>query len=221
MDAMYFFGFRLDFIKNFYETSSQPFLKIKSDIENGVEPYEPPYAEDDEPCFELEWNQADTSLVVLGGSCISMLGGALHLLLDSLMHLHGDVDEFVATKSKDGWWGKHQSYFHARGVDFSSSGVDMTLLSEIVLARNRVQHPEGLTTGNAKYQQEDLDKVSNPFFVKATEVELFQSLNGEGHLPLFMPEIFVDLEKLVAAIEEVRKFGRWFTQKLGYAPRDW
>jgi len=220
MDPMFFFSFRLNFIKNFYVTSSGPFLKIKNDIEQEVPPYEPPYSEDGEPPFQEEWSQANASLIVLGGSCVSMLEGSLHMLLDTLMKMHGNLNDWRAVKSKDGWWGKHQGYFKEHGIDFATSGCNMDLLSEIILARNRVQHGEGLTTQSITYQPEDLAKVSSPFFVDSTEVDVLKEL-GEPDFSLFQPVITVDLEKLTAALEEVRKFGHWFTQQLGYAERSW
>jgi hypothetical protein len=94
MDANYFLNFRLDFIKNFYEVGSKPFTTIKYDIEEGIPPYEPPYSEDGDPPFELAWKQADDSLTLLGGACISMLAGSLHVFLDTLVKLHGSESAF-------------------------------------------------------------------------------------------------------------------------------
>lgn len=213
MDANYFLSFRLDFIKNFYEVSSKPFEQLKFDIENGVTPYEPPYAEDGEPPFELLWNQANDSLTLLGGACISMLGGSLHVFLDTLVKLHGDEEAFKKTKSVNGWWGKHQNYFkNAGNIDFKDSGCDMALLEEIILARNRVQHPDNLTGTNANYLAKDLEKVPSPFFVNETESEILNRLgDGDGGW-LVSPTVYVDLVKLTKAIDEVRKLGRWLDQ---------
>jgi hypothetical protein len=213
MDANYFLNFRLDFIKNFYEVGSKPFAAIKYEIEEGIPPYEPPYSEDGDPPFEAAWGQADDSLNLLGGACISMLAGSLHVFLDTLVKLHGNEAAFKKTKSDNGWWGKHQNYFKtAENIDFKDSGCDMNLLEEIVLARNRVQHPGNLTGTNAQYLADDLEKVPSLFFVNDTEADIFQRLGDEQSSWLLAPTVYVDLVKLNKAIDEVRKLGSWLNQ---------
>jgi hypothetical protein len=54
MDVDWFLKERTKFIRQYYAVAIIPFETIRSQIENGVEPYEPPYSEDGEPPFQVE-----------------------------------------------------------------------------------------------------------------------------------------------------------------------
>ncbi len=213
MDAFYFLNYRLEFVKNFYEVSAQPFAAIKHAIEDGTPPYEHPYAEDGESPFQETWNQANDSLTLLGGACISMIGGALHVYMDTLVKLYGNVETFNKTKSDGGWWNRYQSYFKAAGnIDFRESGCDMAVVEEIVLARNRVQHPGSLTSNIAQYLDSDLKKMRSPLFIREAEAEFIKRLGDGDDSWLLPPTVYVDWERLNTAIEEVKRLGSWLDE---------
>ena len=73
MDVRYFLDQRLAFIEQLYVNSAVSFIERKRKIEAEEKPFVPPYSEDPEPAFLSEWLEADESLQVLGGSCVSML----------------------------------------------------------------------------------------------------------------------------------------------------
>jgi hypothetical protein len=80
MDVLYFLKQRTLFIKEFYATSREPFLEIQRKIDAGEAPFEPdPFDEGGEPPFFGEWIRAETSLEILGRTCISMLSASLKL----------------------------------------------------------------------------------------------------------------------------------------------
>ena len=79
MDILFFLRRRTEFIRGFYDAASEPFRERIRKIEAGEEPFAPPYSEDGDPPYELEWNEAVTSKEILGRSCISMLSAALQL----------------------------------------------------------------------------------------------------------------------------------------------
>ncbi|WP_175796183.1 MULTISPECIES: hypothetical protein [Burkholderia] len=65
MDVAWFLNRRLDFIRQLYASSSAPFVNRRIKIENKEEPFVPPYSEDPEPAFMLEWQDASDSTDVL------------------------------------------------------------------------------------------------------------------------------------------------------------
>lgn len=74
MDVAWFFRERTRFIRFTYERAAKPFIEMKQQMEGGFPPFDdPPYSEDPEPPFMAEWSDAETAIVVLGRSCVSML----------------------------------------------------------------------------------------------------------------------------------------------------
>ncbi|MBG4736766.1 hypothetical protein ACPTHL_18260 [Pseudomonas aeruginosa] len=204
MDANYFLTSRLDMIAQFYKVAAAPFFLIKKQIEDGEAPYEPPYSEDGEPPFLLEWTRAEDSLKLLGGVCVSLVAGSLQLYLDTIVERYGNLKEFKEVKGA-GWLKKHQNYFKMHGYDFQSSGADLALLSEVILARNAVIHHDQITSDVASYSDDDLKKIPSPFFVSEREQELLSNLKADTSPWLYPPTIHVDENKLLKAIAEAKK----------------
>ncbi|HGW5375677.1 TPA: hypothetical protein ACNIJL_004707 [Pseudomonas aeruginosa] len=204
MDANFFLTSRLDMIAQFYKVAADPFRLIKQQIEAGDAPYEPPYSEDGEPPFQVEWSRAEDSLKLLGGVCVSLVAGSLQLYLDTIVERYGDIKKFKRITGK-GWLERHQKYFMEHGHDFAKSGADLALLSEVVLARNAVMHHDQITSDVASYSDDDLNKIPSPFFVSERERELLDAFEMNTSPWLFPPTIFVDEEKLLRAIVEVKK----------------
>jgi len=79
MDVRFFLDQRLIFIQQLYLNGVAPFKERKRKIEAEEEPFVPPYSEDAEPAFQIEWMEANASIQVLGSACLSMLSASLHL----------------------------------------------------------------------------------------------------------------------------------------------
>jgi hypothetical protein len=73
MDVGYFLKERTKFVRTYYTAAVAPFEDTKSKIEKGEEPYQPPFKEDGEPPFQVEWSDADTSIQVVGRTWVNML----------------------------------------------------------------------------------------------------------------------------------------------------
>jgi len=145
MDVRYFLSRRLDFIRQFYEMSSAPFIERKRLIEAEEEPFVPPYSEDPEPAYLEEWLEAEESLQVLGRTCISMLAAVFHLYFKTWERQIGvPVDASLKGDFKNGWFNGYKAYFarHFR-IRFEDGPFRLGVLEEIVLVRNRAQHPDG------------------------------------------------------------------------------
>lgn len=192
-------------------------------IEAEESPFKPTYCEDGEPPFLTEWLEADESLQVLGYSCISMLAAALHLYLKTwTLKLEVPIDELTKSKFKKiGWFKGYKELFlkHFR-IDFTMASANLAVLEEIVLVRNRVQHPDDIVTTRASYVPADIKKLPHVFFVDETERGLLSGSEETENSWLFPPSIHIDEEKFMTAIAEVENFSSWLESEIDSLRRD-
>jgi len=217
MDVGFFLKQRTAFIRQFYENASSPFLERKRKIEAGEEPFIPPYSESEEPPFLKEWIEADDSLHVLGYTCISMLSAALYNYLETWekIQFRIPVDDSLKPLFKKGWINGYKNYFSKNfDIHFDQAPVNLLLLEEIVLARNRVQHPEYLAKLRPSYVHKDTVKLRRPFFIDDIEMKLSGDSEELESAWLFPPSIHITKEKLFVAIEEVEKFSDWLEEQI-------
>ena len=218
MDVHYFFRRRIAFIRQLYENASNPFTERKRKIEAGEAPFEPPYSEDGEPPFVAEWIEAEDSLHVLGYACISMLAAALHLYLRTWeSKTNVKAAERFKSEFKDGWVAGYRAYCKQLfNVDFADGPCDLKLLEELVLARNRAQHPDNLVMTLATYTDSDMKKLPSALFID-TRREVYQDLDGNEREWLMPPTLHVSQEKLCKVIDDVERFVEWLDPQIEIA----
>ena len=208
MDLDFFLKERTKFIRYFFEAAFTPFSNIKRAIENKEEPYIPQYSEDEEPPFLSEWLDADTGEQTICHACISMLSASLKLFLDSWMaRFKKDHTVFKVNFKKYGWFGGYMKVLKNMEVDLAESRVNISILEQIALARNRIQHPDHIATLNVSYTKSDIKKYPNPYFIKQDQL-LTTEDSGEVSW-LMVPPISATREKVFEAIEEVERFCCW------------
>lgn len=212
MDVGYFLNRKVSFIRQFYEMSSAPFVERKRQIEAEEEPYIPPYSEDPEPAFLEEWMEAEESLQLVGRTCISMLAAVLHLYFKTLEHQIGIAVDASLKKEfrKNGWFNGYKAYFarHCR-IRFEDGPSNLGILEEIVLVRNRHQHPQSIAMDTSHYSESDLAKRPRPFFIDECDASLFSEAEESERAWLTPPPIWVTSEKLSAALSQVEIFAEW------------
>ncbi len=92
-------------------------------------------------------------------------------------------------------------------VDISESGANRDILEQVALVRNRIQHPDHITSLNVTYSKSDLKKHPHPFFV---DKEHYYQTEEEGEISWLMPPpISATREKVFEAIENVESFCTW------------
>lgn len=215
MDIRFFLGERLAFVEQLYGNSSEPFIERKRKIEAEEEPFVPPYSDDPEPAFLSEWLEAEESLQVIGRTCISILSASFHLYLKTWEHQLGVPrdDSCKSAFKRGGWFNGYKAYFHRQfGVNFENSPCNLSLLEEVVLARNRVQHPESIATHSSYYSGDDLKKLPRPFFIDDRDCELLDEMEEGERSWLIRPTIHVSPKKLKEAVSEVARFAEWLEQ---------
>ena len=218
MDVRFFLDCRLGFIRQLYATSSAPYVERKRKIEAQEEPYVPPYNEDGEPPFLDEWLEADESLHVLAYSCVSMLAAALHLYFETWVTQSGVPINESMKKSvfrKSGWLAGYKTHFaqHFR-IDFEACPANFGLLSQVVQARNRIEHPSSITSLTTQYAHADLKKLRHPFFIDERENALLVDADEGEKSWLLPPTLYVTEGQLLAAVTEVERFAEWFEAEI-------
>jgi hypothetical protein len=217
----------------FYEDASLPFTERKRKIEAGEEPFVPSYGyEDDEPAFLEEWGEADEALDLLGQMCISVLAASLQLYVKSWIddrfrrygqHLaeRGIVPpDRNSPAFKQGWINGYRAFFRDQlGIDWADGPSNLGVLEEIALARNRVQHPEEITSLRVRQSKKDQAKYPRSFFADEFELRAWgdRSLTSE-----FVPPVRLNVtrDRLFAAIDEVEAFCSWLDEQapIGASP---
>ncbi|MDB5772754.1 MAG: hypothetical protein JWM42_3128, partial [Burkholderia sp.] len=97
-------------------------------------------------------------------------------------------------------------------IDWGSCAADLTIIEQVVLVRNRDQHPESITTVRATHAEKDWQRYPQPFFLSEREAKLFQ--DGEGPSLFMSPSLHVSRDKLMTAIEQVECLCEWLEEKM-------
>lgn len=192
MDYAWFMKQRINFIRQLYSDSTAIFMERMQLIEAEQPPFEPPYSEDGEPAFQLEWKNASDSVRVLGYMCLSMLAGNLHICVKGL----GDRFEVnIGSSKKGGWLIKYQEAFAENlGIRFEDSGVDLKVLEQLILARNQIQHTGDLHDFRLEHSSKTLD--------------IF--LDDSKFSPEWMGKtLHIDANRLEVVFSEVERFSAW------------
>ncbi|MBP0621192.1 hypothetical protein [Cupriavidus consociatus] len=211
MNVAWFLNRRLDFIRQLYAGSSAPFVDRRIKIENGVEPFVPPYSEDGEPPFLLEWQEACDSIDVLGHACLCMLSSALQAYLQTRVRLRCEELSDADRKRvfRKGWIrGYNRIFTDAFGIPFTDGPVPIAVLEDIVLTRNSIQHDLEITTNRPKHADRKLG-AARSVFLDAREVELLDRMNPDARTWLAPPTVHVNQASLEASIDTVARFVEW------------
>lgn len=215
MEVLNFLKERTRFIRQFYDTSTAPFLEIFRKIEAKEDPYEPPYSEDGEPPFLAEWMEAQMSLEILGITCISMLSESLKLYFMTWEHeLRVECRPHFRKEFKQGFLNGYKACFgHVLKTDFVKCPVNFDILEQITLARNRGQHPEKIFDMGVNHSDKDIKKYPSPFFVGGIEKIMLDA--GKLKEAVWMGlGLKVTHETLFTAINQVEMLGDWLEEQL-------
>lgn len=219
MDVAWFLKQRISFIRYLYRDSTAPFVERLRLIEAGEPPFEPPYSEDGDPPYEIEWGEASDAVQMLGHTCVSMLAGALHVYFETWERQLGIKVKPEERKSlfRKGWLHGYRTMFsNTIGVQFDDSGADLGMLEQLVLARNRSQHPVSLTRVTPTHAATDLKRHPSPFFLAEHERDLLAHLEVDvldiDSMWMIKPTLHVDADKLNKVLTEVERFAMWLDQ---------
>ncbi len=215
MDVLYFLKERTRLIRQYYERAASPFNEIIRKVEAEEEPYVPPYSEDGEPPFVSEWVDADELREVTGRCCVSMLSASLQLYFRTWERNLGLScgKSFKAEFKHEGIVGGYRACLAScAGIDWSQCPADLASIDQVVLARNRDQHPEAITSMRVTHAEKDWQRFPRPFFMSEHEAALFEDCDEPT---LFMlPSVHVSRDKLMMAIAQVECLCEWLEEKM-------
>ena len=220
MDTAFFLRVRTRFIRRYYATGVEPFREIRRRIEAQESPYDeaPPSfdPENGEPPFLEEWLEADEAVQVVGWSAVSLLSDSLKLYFKALEQQLGFrlSSEGKATAKKEGFIA---AYRGALGgvleTDWNNCPVRFDIIQQIVLARNRAQHGEHLSTLGARHDVKTLTKHRDLIFASERELKMWVEEGADPDTWL-APQLEITEESLGAAITEVEKLADWIEERI-------
>lgn len=200
MDIELFTKERIKFTKYFYENGCLPFEKIMDLIEKEQLPYVPVYDESGEPQFIFEWLRARDGVESVGLAAVSMFSSSLQIYMNAWL------DRFevpLAKRSgKKGWFDALKREMGSCGVDFTSCDLDLDVLEQLVLARNRVQHADDITSNTVAHLPKELARFPSPVFVDSKDPSLSKSWFGS-------PRVYVDRLKIDETAALIENFCEW------------
>lgn len=216
MDIEFFLQQRTNFIRCFYDDAVSPFLEKIQKIEDGEPPFEPPYSEDGEPPFMEEWIEAHEALQLVGRTCVSMLSDSLKLYFGSWERDLGcRCQEKHKSKFKNrGFVFGYQDCFQQKtGLNWEIGPFDLTVIEQVVLARNDSQHPNHLTAVGSQHRLSLAAGYRQLFFAKTADLDWIAE---EGSLSwgIMTPNLDVSREKLFQAINQVEGLAKWLEPQL-------
>jgi hypothetical protein len=222
----YFLKERTKFIRFYYGQCVEPFTRIKDQIENGQPPFDdPPYSEDPEPPYLAEWMDAETGIQIVGLSCVSLLSDSLKLYFGSLQHhvIGFDFPNKESEKAafKNGFLAAYTGILGSiLDTDWVDCPVDLEIIEQVILARNRGQHGGHLTSFRVSHDERTLTKHPRPFFASDQERESWIEGEGTAVSSFLAPNVTITREALFAAVDQVEKLAEWIEGRMDKAT-DW
>lgn len=216
MDVEFFLSERSKFIRAFYDDAIEPFVERIRLIENEEPPFVPPFSEDGEPAFLVEWLDADAGIELVGRTCVSMLSDSLKLYFCEWEHQLGiRCQERCKKQFKEkgflhGFRACFQRYML---IDWKDGPFDLDVLEQVILARNDAQHPTEISSLSVGHRGAVRDDRRSLFFVREAERDLIPEKGSLGW-SIMSPKIHVTRETLFKAIDQVEFLARWLEPQL-------
>jgi hypothetical protein len=183
-------------------------------IEQEEEPFISPYSEDPEPPFLEEWIEANIGIGTVGYTALSMLSSSLQLFLkewvDRLKTNRGR--ELQVNFKKNDWLNGYIKIFENIGIPMNECPANLQIIEQVTLARNRVQHPEEITTLNVRHSESDLKKFPHLYFAQEHEIQLAGTNEESAILWWFKPSVETTKDKVFQAVNEVETFCTWLEE---------
>ncbi len=217
MDVLYFLKERTGFIRRYYDTAAESFRETIRKIEAGETPFnDPPYSEDGEPPFLSEWLEADTGLDVSGRTCISMLSASLQLYFRTWERELGITwDDGERKKAfKKGFLGGYRACFgQVLKLSWDDCSANLDLIEQVVLARNRDQHPDSISTMRVTHAYKDRKERGRLFFVSEVEHNMYDD-PAMADISWMNPSVHVSRKLLFEALEQVETLAEWLEPRV-------
>ncbi len=213
MDILHFLKIRLHFAHYFFETAGTPFTNIKKAIENEEPPFVRLYDESGEPPYLCEWLDADTGIDSVGLTTLSMIASSLQLFLNDWVKLRLEhrTDYRYNRKDAQGWFNAYKKIFRKVGLALDECSADLDLIEQAILARNRGQHPEFISSLHTTYSRSDLGRFPSPYF-STDDFRTEADVDSEKSSWWLSPKVFVDVDRLIRLAHEIENLCSWLEE---------
>ena len=200
MDLMYFLRERTDFVRYLYGATVKPLIEVKRKISEREEPYRdmPSWDEhDDEPSFQTEWENAGDAAAVMGITCLGLVQSAFQSFLKEYLKEVGGQELVQRAGKKGNWFLNYKALFaESPEHDWTTSGADLTLIEQMILTRNDLQHNFGIFSNTAS---------QSPDHAKKHPDSVFRDSEWPGGLLCGPAPLIVAPSQLEATIQAVEK----------------
>lgn len=215
MDILFWLNERTRFIRGFYQTAHRPFAET---IARGQSASTPVGAAGplgfDESSAYIEWAEAKDALDVLGLVCGTMLANSLKVYFRAWeKELRIEVPDKQRKRIfARGYLKGYQIVFEDRlGSRWSKCPADLDLIEQIILARNRDQHPDDITRIIPKHSQRDVERFGAPRLVDAFGRAYVEDF---ADIPNLTPAVSISANLIGSAISAVEVLARWMDEEL-------
>ncbi|MGA2075364.1 MAG: hypothetical protein ABSH52_17880 [Terriglobia bacterium] len=210
MDIKYFFGKKLEVLREFYATGKVPFDQAMDDAEVEYDQWSSSFAgEDEDPSPPKEvmdrYEKGSACKSLLGQACLSALQQTLKEYLKEFISDRGqwrEAERLISELRKRGF-GELQCYKtvfrELLGCDWDKGPIPFSILKEIVLARNAVQHEGHISS---------LDRWRDRQYKSKYPVSLFAN-------EAFPTLISVTEDNLRLAMGSIERFVEWLEATRG------
>ncbi|EOW9375184.1 hypothetical protein ACOBWO_003518, partial [Vibrio cholerae] len=202
MDIEHFLKKRVRFANNFHEQGCKPFQEVMRLIEQKEAPYEPVYDESGDPQFIHEWLEARDGVESIGLATLSMLSSALQLYMNAWLNRIEKKSSPFNRKCGKGWLNSLKKCMQDAGVDFSNCPADLEAIEQLVLARNRTQHVEDITSNTVSHMAKELARFPSPLFVDSEDLALKANWFGQ-------PKVYAGKHQITTISQEIVDFCEW------------
>jgi hypothetical protein len=165
--------------------------------------------------------EAETGAEVVGQACVALLSDTLKLYFNTM---RTRVIGFKFGKDDD--QNRKRSGFVAANkaalgeilkTDWADCAVRFDVIEQVVLARNRVQHGDHLSSLAVQHDSNTLLKHPQPFFANEDELKLWSDAGGDPDAVFTAPSLRITRENLFAAIVEIEQLADWIDGRLDKA----
>lgn len=219
MDILFFLKERTKFIRFYYECAEKPFGDTIWKIEAGEAPSDQPLDHeyvDGEPPFMEEWSNANLALNILGCSCVSMLSASLQLYFktwETELGIQWQPKEREKAFKTGFIQGCKECFGDVLKLSWSDCPANFELLEQVVLARNRDQHPERITSMSVAHTKSDWEKRANLHFLN----DFGRAIAADPEMAAItwlIPEVHVSRKALFVAIAQVEALAEWLEPRM-------
>lgn len=163
-----------------------------------------------------EWTDAETSIQVVGRTCVTMLSESVKLYFHTWEELLG-IECHAALKphfQKGFLAGYVECFRQAARLNWEECPADLSIIEQVVLARNMSAHHNGdIGRMSVHYPKEIRLKIENPLFLHEHEKNAIGK-EDEAVFTFLGSELIITRDTLAVAVRHIELLVDWMEPQL-------